>query len=207
MKNTTTRWGVDEAGRGPLLGPLVVATVRVPSDEEWIESSEVKDSKHLTSEQRERLADQISARYNYRAIVISPPEIDHAVNVPTDSLTQLEIRYIKKLLDGNTDEHIIIDAPTRHNPFDKDNIVYEHKADETYKCVGAASIIAKTIRDKSIQRLQEEVGAEIGSGYPSDPTTKEYIETANINQYFIRKSWQPIKDIRANREQQRLTTS
>lgn len=199
--------GVDEAGRGPLLGPLVIAAVSIPKTDDWLPESEVQDSKDLKPAKRDALAGEISERYRFRAIILSSHQIDMAVEGSTGSLTILEIREIRSLLDGLTADHIVIDAPTRHNPFDKDNIVYEHKADETYKCVGAASIIAKTIRDKSIQRLQEEVGAKIGSGYPSDPTTKEYIETANINQYFIRKSWQPVKDIRANREQQRLTTS
>ena len=207
MNGSTSRIGVDEAGRGPLLGPMVIATVHVPSEDRWLKSSPVTDSKDLTAEERVDLVKEIIDRYNYRAVIISPKEIDEAVTKPGDSLTDLEIRYIEQLIRVETPDRIIIDAPTKQNPFTADNIVYEHEADANYKCVGAASILAKTIRDQAIQRISKETGADIGSGYPSDPTTKAYVQEADLDQHFIRSSWEPIRRRKTEREQESLPTT
>lgn len=207
MKHAETRKGVDEAGRGPLLGPMVIATVHIPSEDTWLNSSPVTDSKDLTTAEREDLVEEIINRYNYRAVIISPHEIDEAVTKPGDSLTELEIRYIKQLIGRETADQIIIDAPTKKNPFNADNIVYEHEADAKYKCVGAASILAKTIRDHAVQRISREIGEEIGSGYPSDPATQAYIERADLDKHFIRTSWKPIQKIKTQREQTSLPTT
>jgi ribonuclease HII len=207
MNKDKAKIGVDEAGRGPLLGPLVIATVRIPSQDAWLKNSDVADSKDLTEQKRQHLADQITRRYNHRAVILSASSIDSAVNQHGDSLTKRQIREIKTLLKGQTADTIIIDAPTKNNPFDDKTIRYEHKADRNYKCVGAASILAKTIRDQAIQRISKETGADIGSGYPSDPTTKAYVREADLDQHFIRSSWEPIQRRKTEREQESLPTT
>lgn len=78
-------------------------------------------------------------------------------------------------------------------------IISEHKADSRYPVVSGASIIAKVTRDEEIERIKEEIGVDIGSGYPSDNTTidviKANLENDSVMQY-IRQRWKTLELIR-----------
>ena len=198
------RVGVDEAGRGPVIGPMVIATIHIPADDDWLHTSGVADSKTLSSRKRERLADELCDRYADRALILSANQIDEVVKQPGDSLTKFEIRQMKQLLKDQSANHVVIDAPTKQNPFQQDNVIYEHKADETYGCVGAASIIAKVVRDNAVQRIKHWCRAEVGSGYPSDPATQAYLDSADFNKPWIRSQWQTIQDRKHENAQQTL---
>lgn len=198
--------GIDEAGRGPAIGPLVIAAVSASTEGiERLEDQGVKDSKDLSSTQRETLFEYITTSFDYTAVYLSAQQISQAMRAPGASLTTLEIDVIEDIIDSHQAEEHIIDAPTKQDPWaDEDTIRYEHKADQQYTIVGAASIVAKHLRDQTISRLTQEIGTEMGSGYPSDPTTKAYLAQANLSQPHIRDEWKTVRDHREQRRQQTL---
>ncbi|GAI86248.1 unnamed protein product, partial [marine sediment metagenome] len=98
------------------------------------------------------------------------------------------------------------DYLTKHIKNKDIEIIAEHKADVKYVIVGAASIIAKVIRDKEIRLIQEKIDEPIGSGYPADPITKEFLKK-NYNKYpdIFRKSWASFKVVIEQKKQKKLT--
>ncbi len=177
------RCGVDEAGRGPVLGPLVVAAVMVRDDAELIKM-EVRDSKRLTAERREELAPRIR-KCSKVAVEIIPPRV---VDQWTDGhrLNMLEASVFAKLIDELDPDEAYVDAcdtderrfatMVRRNMVRRPKLICKHKADDTYPVVSAASIIAKTVRDGEIAKIEESVGEPIGTGYAHDPTTRAFLE-------------------------------
>ena len=190
--------GIDEAGRGPVIGPMVIAIVS--ADEEKLKELGVKDSKKLNPMEREILFEEIvkiSKLVDW--VVISPEEIDKM------NLNELEAKKVAELLNKHKEiDEIIVDSPDP-NPKKyelrirkylkrKVKIIAENKADERYLLVSAASIVAKVIRDKEIQKIKEKVGIDFGSGYPSDPKTKEALENFYMDlDPYIRKKWNASK--------------
>jgi ribonuclease HII len=175
--------GVDEAGRGPVLGPLVVAAVMVEDDASLIEMG-VRDSKKLTRARRIELCSAIHQVADTEVVIITHDEIDEQrVNC---SLNDIEARAFAKALSRFKESKIFADAadvdPDRFrrmvcNHLECDvQIVCEHKADEQYPVVSAASIVAKETRDSLMDRISEELGRPVGSGYASDPTTLSFLE-------------------------------
>ncbi len=202
--------GIDEAGRGPVIGPMVVAGVKVNDDGKLIELG-VKDSKQLSSKKREELAEKIKdmAEFSYR--VVSAEDID-ALREDM-SLNELEANVFSSVLEDLCDDSdtVYVDSAStdegwfkkeiRHRMEEKKDldIVSEHKADENYPVVSAASILAKVERDKNVEKISEELGVDIGSGYPSDVRTKEFLsewvsENDDLPPY-TRRSWQTAKDL------------
>jgi len=198
--------GIDEAGRGPVIGPMVMAICA--TDEKNIpllDELGVKDSKLLTPEKREYLYEKIKEICTHKIIILSPQEIDDALNDRTVNLNRLEGKTIAKLI-NMTDSHIcIIDCPSTnikaYTQFlqsmitKKTELVVEHKADLNNTIVGAASILAKVTRDREIEKLQKIAKQDFGSGYPSDPRTVEFLKN-NWSKYdFFRKSWATYKNV------------
>ena len=186
--------GVDEAGRGPVLGPLVVGLLSIPvSDESILIEQNITDSKHNSAkkrvEQYEWIVQQSKERNWYVDTIICPPnKIDNAVY--GEGLNLLEVDLFASILNRhNTDIttpcSIMLDACDVNEqrftnritermkawPRKDSTIKSEHKADANHRIVGGASIVAKVVRDRIMQQLQEELGFNIGSGYPSDPNT------------------------------------
>jgi len=205
--------GIDEAGRGPILGPLVLACVLLDSRaKKTLAKMGVRDSKKLSPERREQLEPEIKKHaLEWSITKISPPEIDRLRN--TMSLNDIEALKISELIMGldNMPHKIIVDAAdtvqesfgmrivshtSRLNPeFMLPQIVSEHKADDRYVEVGAASIIAKVERDREIRTLSLKHG-EIGSGYPSDTVTQEYLRRTlrgGVLPDFVRRSWNTLE--------------
>ncbi len=208
--------GVDEAGRGPVLGPMVVAAVAI-EDDAPLRLMQVRDSKKLTPARREELAAKItdSCRVEYR--VIGHEEIDRRGTKV--SLNELEAVAFAELIDRVKAEVVYVDAcdvNERHfrqmvsgrlsyNP----QMVCEHKADDHYPIVSAASIIAKTNRDRIVSEMQTEIGQEIGSGYASDPITRTFLqkwikENGDLPPY-TRRSWATAKDALSLSKNAKLT--
>ncbi len=190
--------GIDEAGRGPVIGPMVIAGVILDCIPEG-----VKDSKELTKEERESLFNEICKNcieYNY--VMIQPWEIDEKRRIM--SLNELEALKIAELIESfeNSPKEIVVDAPDivadqfalRIKKYLKDpvKIKAEHRADKKYPEVSAASIIAKVVRDREIEKLEEKYG-RIGTGYPHDEDTLRFIERWIDENgelpMFARKSW------------------
>ncbi len=167
--------GLDEAGRGPVLGPLVISIASVDNggEAELVELG-VTDSKRLTSSKREELFPEIKKLCKHQIRVISASELNERMG--RESLNVIEAKEMG-VLALSMGGRVYIDLPERNASgflmkaglFGRD-VVAEHKADLKYPIVGAASILAKVTRDRMISDLAEKVG-EIGSGYPADERT------------------------------------
>jgi ribonuclease HII len=205
--------GVDDAGRGAVIGPLVIAGV-VFSEKglSQLVRLGVRDSKLLSPSRRFRLAEEIkNIAIKHKVIKLSPQEIDKVVmsNRKLYKLNRLEAQTMAKILEELKPDIAYVDASDVLAERFKQHIleclsfnlkiISEHKADKTYPIVSAASIVAKAERDLSIQKLKEKYG-DIGCGYPTDPKTiaflKEYLKKFGEYPTFVRKSWKPAKKLR-----------
>ncbi len=210
--------GIDEAGRGPVIGPMVMAGVliRQETDKELLNMG-VKDSKLLLPNKRRELFSKItSMAIAYEIVIISPMEIDDALLSNTSNLNWLEANTSAYIINKLKPDRAIIDSPSNNvkayreyllkHIFDPAiELIVEHKADVNYPSVAAASILAKVRRDEEIERIKEMIGEDFGSGYMSDPKTKEFLEK-NWSKFsaIFRKTWQPYKDLAQMKSQSRL---
>jgi ribonuclease HII len=199
--------GIDEAGRGPIIGPMVIAGVSF-KEEVLLKLAKigVRDSKTLSPTKREELYYRIKdLAENYHIVKISPAEIDNAIFSGL-KLTKLEAKYIAEIMKKVEAEIYYIDSPQNNpnsflktlNKFtDIKNVVCEIKADKKYVQVSAASILAKVERDKEIRKMYEKYG-NFGSGYTSDKRTinflKEKISKGEIPEE-VRKSWKTYRKL------------
>jgi len=176
--------GVDEAGRGPVIGPLVVAGVAVESDVP-LRHLNVRDSKKLSPERREALAPEIEKVSTYELVVIPAERID--VMRSEMSLNDFEAKLFAEVIDKLRPETAYVDAADvdeiefkrcvrKELAFDVE-IVSQHNADELFPVVSAASILAKVCRDREMRMIEDEIGIHIGSGYASDADTIAFLET------------------------------
>jgi len=207
--------GVDEAGRGPVMGPLVIAALRVPNDA-ILRELNVRDSKVLTPARRAVLYDEIKAVSKFELEIVTAEEIDELRKDRTMNEIELDLfagAIGKVLKDG---DQIFVDAAdVREAYFGEQigvrlmssrcdarfNIVSKHKADVIYPVVSAASIIAKVTRDRIIadieKELRETLDRPLGSGYPSDPITitfmENWIKAEGDLPPHTRRSWDTAK--------------
>lgn len=203
--------GVDEAGRGPVIGPLVIAGVTFEDDSKLIEYN-VKDSKKITPKRRETLAKKIrEIAADYEIIIISASDIDDMRKNMT--LNEIEINVFIKIIDRLKPDICYVDAvDVNDKRFGrnimsrlsfKPEIISKHKADDIYPIVGAASILAKTTRDMEVrkisQKLEKKLNFTLGSGYPSDPITKKFlrgwVEKFGELPPNVRHSWKTAQNL------------
>jgi ribonuclease HII len=209
--------GIDEAGRGPVIGPMVMCGVVIESkDEKKLAKIGVKDSKLLLPKKREELFDKILAIVKkYEIVVMTPQEIDATLMDPDTNLNWLEADHAAEIINKLTPKKAIIDCPSNNIPDYTEYIrkklnvdcelQVEHKADLNHIVVGAASIIAKVTRDRMIEDIKKKVGEDIGSGYPADPVTQAFIrENYKKHPEIFRKTWQTYKDVIAKKQQKGL---
>jgi len=205
--------GVDEAGRGSVIGPLVIAGVSLEEkDLHKLVDIGVKDSKLLSPKKRETLAQQIrEMALSCHTIFLSPIEIDQVVEKgkKLHKLNRFEAQAMARVITFCKPDVVYVDASDvlaarfGHHIAEKLDfhlrIVSEHKADITYPIVSAASIIAKVERDRVIAHLQKKHG-NLGSGYPSDTNTikflRDWIKKFDSYPDFVRKSWKTSKRIK-----------
>ena len=205
--------GIDEAGRGCVIGPMVISAVLIKSKEiEEFRKLGVKDSKKLTPKRRRKLAKEIKRlAVDFRIMLHQPKEID------LTSLNELDLQSIVKLIDEFQPAKAIFDVPTHPGGVrrfvqsvdlrikQKTELIGENKADEKYPIVSAASILAKVKRDRIIEDLKEEFG-DFGSGYMSDPKTQKFLKDCyQNNQTFppiVRHKWSSVQKFLV--EQQRF---
>ena len=198
--------GIDDAGRGSMLGPLVIAGISLEKKNlRKLTSLGVKDSKKLSPKSREILYKKIIEIVDdYYVVKIPPRSID--ASVKKHLLNYLEAKYMAKVvskLDADTSYVDSCDVnPLRFGKeisqlSDGHKIKSYHHADSRFVVVSAASILAKVTRDKSIQQLQKI--HNLGSGYPSDSTTvkfvTKYYKKNRAMPVFVRKSWKPVQRI------------
>ena len=205
--------GVDDAGRGAVIGPLVIAGVLVKEEDlPRLKELGVKDSKLLSPHRREVLAVEIrKIVQKYSVLKLQPEEIDVVVKSgrKLHKLNWLEAQTMARVIETLRPHRVYVDASDvleerfKQHILEcmsfKVDIISEHKADRNYVAVSAASIIAKVERDREIAELARVYG-DFGSGYPSDQRTinflKQLVEETGDYPEFIRKSWKPAKKIK-----------
>ena len=202
--------GVDEAGRGCVIGPLVVAGIAVKVETlPLLSELGVKDSKLLSPKKREELYPEIiRLTEKYQTIKILPYQIDKVVESARKlhKLNRLEAQTMAQVIEILKPDEVYVDAAdTVEHRFRnhiqeclkiKTRIISKHKADKIFPVVSAASIIAKVERDREIASLKLEYG-DFGSGYLTDQKTmiflKRLLEKNGEYPSFVRKSWKPAK--------------
>lgn|SRR3989338_4962896 len=199
--------GIDEAGRGPVIGPMVMVGLLIDSeDEKGLIALRVKDSKLLTPKRREALFDKIKAlARKTEIIIITPEEIDNR-ELSGLNLNQLEAVHIARIINKLKPDRAIIDCPSNNISSFSDylkkrldnpdiEILAEHKADANHPVVSAASIIAKVTRDREVEKIKKKIRMDIGSGYPADPVTQRFLkEQGDKFPEFIRHTWATEKE-------------
>ncbi|OPY28268.1 MAG: Ribonuclease HII [Methanocella sp. PtaU1.Bin125] len=210
--------GVDEAGRGPVIGPLVVCGAHIDQrDLPDIEALGLKDSKKLTAKKRESFATELKGLLKYELVVLTPGAIDARVG-SEENLNALEVNCFAETIRKAMPAVAYVDACDvnaerfGHNirqalDFDLE-IVSCHEADDKYPIVMAASILAKVRRDALIREISEQLGEDVGSGYPNDPVTVEFLKGYYRKNKKLpdccRRSWKTCNAIIADCLQARL---
>ncbi len=208
--------GIDEAGRGPVIGPMVIAGVLISEDKlDRLARLGVQDSKTLSRRQREQLAPQIEVLADaVKTIIVTPTEIDRI------NLNQLEAEGMASLINALAPDRVYLDLPVapggscnylkslRYLLSDAEGeakralpqIIGENKADSRYAVVAAASIIAKVSRDRLVSELKAAYG-DFGWGYPGEPKTRAFLkrwyEEHGAWPDFVRTKWKTVQQIAA----------
>jgi ribonuclease HII len=200
--------GIDEAGRGSWLGPLVVAAFAVPADRlEDVPATGAKDSKRLPPGAREAVYGRLERLGACRSVAIPPRTIDRSV--ARGQLNRLEAQAFARLLRAVAPGVAYVDAcdvdAARFGRIvaalagGATRVIARHHADRDIPLVGAASVVAKVRRDRAIRRLAERLGTEIGSGYPSDARTVEFVRrtvrAGTALPDWMRVSWATTKRV------------
>ncbi len=195
--------GADEAGRGCVIGPLVICIASIEQDnEKELVTLGAKDSKVLSPSSRERIYEKLKKVCKFKLIKITAEELNSSMK--KHSLNEIEAMKISEGLKGEKFSVFYVDSPdTDKERFAKRiqkygikmKIVSEHKADSKFPIVSAASIAAKVERDAEIGRIKQELGYDFNSGYTSDPITIDYIKK-NLGdkrlQKYLRMEWVTI---------------
>ncbi len=199
--------GLDEAGRGPVIGPMVIAgvTMREGSERELLRVG-VKDSKKLSAKRRNEILPKIMERVeNYHIEVVEAEFIDRLRGEM--NLNQIEADAMARIIDrlwpdvaqiGSVDVNPErFKAAISRRVLAKPEIVSVHHAEDKFPAVAAASILAKTTRDRMVDELRYRWG-DFGSGYPSDPKTKRYILDAVVSGELppiVRRTWITVSEV------------
>lgn len=197
--------GIDEAGRGPVLGSLIICCAFCNrNDEKKLRSICNKDSKQLTHEKREQIHNKLKKFCTFRWIEITAKEITSRMKKL--SLNDIEAQAMAELVKKLKDADVMIDMPDRYSwtfrkrmeRFGVSRFEAEHKADAKYPIVAAASICAKLMRDQKMNEIRELVG-DVGSGYPSDAKTIAALknkETMKLLHDHVRHRWKTLDNIK-----------
>jgi ribonuclease HII len=212
--------GADEAGRGPVVGPLVIAGVSFDDDSKLIEYR-VKDSKQLSPKRREELAKIIKKiALKYEILIIPAADIDDMRKIMT--LNEIELNAFVKIIGKLKPEICYVDSvDVNENRFGRNisekipykvDIISKHKADEIYPVVSAASILAKSRREDEVKKiadvLEKKLNLPLGSGYPADPITQKFLRTW-LDKYgklppHTRHSWKTAQNILKDKKLKKL---
>jgi ribonuclease HII len=217
--------GIDDAGRGPLIGPMALAGCLVTKDiEKYFKKIKVRDSKLLAASTREHLAKKIKEKaLSYHVELSHPSEIDTRASSGLN-LNKIEAIKAAKIINKLTKKRkekirIIIDCPSpnreswrryvlQHVRKNKNLIIAcEHKADRDYVAVSAASILAKSAREKEIAKIKKKINKDFGSGYPNDPKTIEFLQQYSKEHKkdgIFRETWATFQNHKKQKEQKKL---
>ncbi|MEM4722074.1 MAG: ribonuclease HII [Candidatus Methanomethylicaceae archaeon] len=206
MVNTKLVAGIDEAGRGPVIGPMVIAGVLIEDERVHVlYDLGVRDSKRLTPQRREKLYPEILKEVkSYHVEVVDAKVID--LERGRKNLNVIELEGMAKIISKLRPDLVQVGSIEFKTERFRDKllrrvevpeIVSAHHAEDLFPAVAAASIIAKVTRDRLVAKLREIYG-DFGSGYPSDPKTVEFLRHV-INRgelpEFVRSSWGTVQRI------------
>ena len=211
--------GVDEAGRGSIIGPLVVAGVCIRKTEvEQLSEIGVKDSKILTPKVRAQVFSEIMKIAHSVCIrKINPAVVDDSVSIR--GLNKLEAKVMAAIINNIDADEVFVDCcdvnQERYGHYIEKHLKCSpklhsmHHADAINVVVSAASIIAKITRDREIQNIRNRYRS-IGSGYPADDRTmrfiRRWVERKGTAPDFARKSWRPLRLLLEQTAQCKLKT-
>ena len=213
------RIGIDEAGRGPVIGPLVVGALCLPeADLPLMHDAGVTDSKLLSESKREELdgwirEQSIERGWKFELCISQPAEIDRAMamtnlndhevslfaslarrlQVDGGGVLQLDACDVNPRRFGNNVASRLNDWPWEGWSMDS-----RHGADLHCLAVAGASILAKVARDSAVHALSTEIGIDLGSGYPSDPVTIAALPSlieGDVPHDCLRWGWMTVKDV------------
>ncbi len=213
--------GIDETGRGSVIGPLVLCGLVVDEKQEKeLKKIGVKDSKLLTPKKREELAEKIEDIATHTIILRIPAHKIDANRKRGINLNQIEAIKMAEIINIANPDKVYVDSPSYNSSKFTDylssrienkkiKIIAENYADKNYPVVSAASIVAKVDRDEQIKKLEKEVGEPLGVGYPHDETTIKHLEKlARENKgkmpRYVRTTWDTTKQIIKRYEQKGL---
>ena len=195
--------GIDEAGKGPVIGPLVVCGVMCDEETvEFLKDMGVKDSKKLDRKRREELYDTIKSLCKVKILKISVEDLNRLME--NMSINEVLKKAYVEIIRSLKPKVVYIDCPDvnverfKHEMEERTGVEVfaSHKADEIYPIVSMASIVAKVERDFEIDRMKEIYG-DFGSWYPSDPRTIEFLRSyLREHKSFppiVRKRWKTLK--------------
>ena len=216
--------GIDDAGRGPVIGPMILAGCLITEEtEKEFRRLGVRDSKQLTRKRRAFLESIIKEKSEAFFIEVTPASEIDGKNSDGINLNDVEAKMSAKIINeinkGFGKINVVIDCPSNNRSAWRDSvkmninnlsnldIACEHKADRNHIAVSAASILAKEERERQMDLLREKYGDSIGSGYASDETTREFLKK-NIkkleNHGIFRKSWKTWKKANHDAGQKKL---
>jgi ribonuclease HII len=214
MNENFTICGVDEAGKGPVLGPMVVAAVGCRQQQDLADIG-VMDSKVLSPKRRGELFSIIKKQFPYAVVIRTAADIDKMRRDMT--MNEITARAHAEVVQSLGCSEAFLDAcDVNEERYGRTvggyisqpcKIISRHRADQMFPVVSAASIVAKVIRDGLVNDLKAEFG-EIGSGYPADPITvaflTEYIKKHGHPPVIARASWATVKKLIGKNTQKKL---
>jgi len=206
VKVRTMISGIDEAGRGPVIGPLIIALASCNRKyESKLNKLGSKDSKKLSQKKRVEILSKLESFCKFRFVELTAIELNKRMD--KQSLNDIEAEEMSKLMKKLGKSDVMIDLPDRYSwvfakrmkKFKSRKFEAEHKADENYPIVAAASIFAKVLREKRVFEIKKKTGVDFGSGYPSDQKTRSVLrnkEFLDKLDKFIRKKWKTLENIK-----------
>jgi ribonuclease HII len=216
--------GVDEAGKGPVLGSLFIGFCIINLErKEDVEGYQnhlrqlgVTDSKKLSDSKRSQLYEILKTKSDIKFVQLTPNILN--IRMQTESLNDIEISAIVTILNAEKPQMVFLDAltskPKEYGEHIRNKlkfpceIISENKADATYPIVGAASIIAKELREQEVAQIKHNLKLDCGSGYPADPKTREFVKRHGKTKEFeflFRKEWATYKELTGLSSQKKLT--
>lgn len=217
------KFGIDDAGRGPVIGPMILAGCVIDErHEDFLRDLGVKDSKLISQKKRVELEKEIKRiAHSFSIRVVSADTITET-NQAGLLLNELEASMAAEIINEinilEDQIHTVLDCPSPN--LDKwkqfleskikkiDNLIIscEHRADFNHISVGCASILAKCERERQMEKLRE-IYPDIGSGYASDKVTTKFVETyfkEHADKGIFRKNWGTYKRFSEVDSQQKL---
>lgn len=215
--------GIDDAGRGPLIGPMILAGVLITkTQEDLFKRNKITDSKLVKHPVRIKMSKLIKENsIKYKVVKAYPEEIDNSIKsgVNLNTLEAIKSAEIINFLNNKKDKiKVIVDCPSVNKMVwagtlinyiehpENLSISCEHKADLNHVSVSAASILAKVAREEEVEEIKKKYG-DFGSGYPSDDKAIKFLKENGVklrNSGIFRKSWATWKSLFSEKNQSSL---